>query len=78
MEVARSPDTFDLEVDLLRVEELKPFARMAAALALSMVGAQAALPLMLIAGASYLAFVPGWLGLFVALAGLTYLVFPHS
>lgn len=52
-------------VDLFDTGRLVSFAHLASALALAMVGAQAALPLMLIQGFTVSAFLPGWLGLFI-------------
>ena len=55
----------EIPVDLFQLHLLGPFARIATASMLVLVGAQAALPLMLIQGFSLAGFLPGWLAIFV-------------
>ncbi len=54
-----------IEINLFKLEQLAPFAHIASVFMLALVGAQAAFSLMLIQGFTFVAFVPGWLGLFV-------------
>ena len=54
-----------VSVDIFQTELLAPFSQMAVAFMFTMVGVQAALPLMLIGGFSIVAFLPGWLVIFV-------------
>ena len=54
-----------IEINLFKLEQLTPFAHIASVFMLALVGAQAAFSLMLIQGFTFVAFVPGWLGLFV-------------
>ena len=56
-----------IEIDLLMTHRLKPFGQIALAMTLSMIGAQAALPIMFIDGISLVAFIPGFIALLIPL-----------
>ena len=60
----------EIDIDLFQINKLSPFSHIAIAFTLVLVGAQAALPLMLIQGFTLVGFVPGWLGLLIPMVVL--------
>lgn len=59
-----------IEVDLLHIDDLTPFAAIAIGLALTMIGAQSINSFMFFGGYTLVALLPGWLGLFAPLLAL--------
>jgi len=55
----------EIQIELLMTQRLRPFGKLASTMALSLIGAQAAMPIMFFDGFSLTAFVPGFVALLV-------------